>query len=108
MIARSEACAGRVHVGVVYGPDSEPFITTGGTRDQLMRRLGRYVRRNAPTLLWPEDAERVATLLDAGDVDGAVAAYFEATRGEGQPVRWEQQQLAVRRVRCPGAGVGHQ
>jgi hypothetical protein len=107
MIARSEAYTGRVHVGVVYGPDTEPFIATGGTRAQLMRRLGRYVRRNAPTLLWPEDAEQVATLLDAGDVDGAVAAYFEATRGEGQPVRWEQQHLAVGRVRFPGAGAGH-
>jgi hypothetical protein len=101
MIAASKTAAHRLHVAIVYGPDTEPFVTLGRSRDQVVRRLARYVRRSAPDLLWPEDAARVTELLRTGDREGAIDAYFRAVGGEDRKVRWEVQRLVLRQVRCP-------
>lgn len=88
-----------LHVAIIHRTESESIVTCARTRDELVQRLARYVRRNATYLLWPDDAECVDELLAAGDLAGAVDSYFDALGDESRRVRWERQRLIIRRVR---------
>jgi hypothetical protein len=104
MITSGIPVSTRVHVAVVHGPDMEPFVAMGASRRQVVRRLSRYVARHAPHLLWPTDAHRVADLLAARDLEGAVNMYFHALGDPRQPVRWGRQRVVYRSLRWPGSG----
>lgn len=101
MIAERESARTRLHVALVHGPDTEPYVAIGETRGEVLRRLARYMARNAPNLLWPEDAARLEKCLGDGDLEGAVETYFAALDDPGRTVRWERQRLVLRSVRSP-------
>lgn len=77
-------------IAAVFAHDSVRFVTAAPTRHELVLRLAAYVADNARLQLWPADALRVRILLRAGELDAAVALYFECV-GE----RWDEERLVT-------------
>jgi hypothetical protein len=75
-------------VAVVYGWDGELFAETASNRDDLVSRLGDYVRMRADVQLWPGPARTVHALLARGRVASAVIAYFSFVGS-----RWDEEWL---------------
>jgi hypothetical protein len=98
MSARAPASSRRLHIAVVSGPHMEPHLVVGLSRRRVVWRLARFVARNAPFLLRPADAQRVAGLLADRDLEGAVRAYFAALGDGAADVRWERQRLVLHSV----------
>jgi hypothetical protein len=105
MIASARPASGLLHIAVVHGTDTEPYVAVGESRLQVTQCLASHVARHAPTLLWPDDAERVARFLTSRDLEGAVNAYFEALGDHDRRVRWERQWVVYRSFRWPGTAV---
>lgn len=105
MIARVGRASNRVHVAVVHGPEMEPYVVMGASRDQVVRRLARFVGRRAPQLLWPGEAKKVADLLGSRELEEAVDAYFDALGDPERGVRWERQRVVYRSMPWPANGT---
>lgn len=92
-IQRAEPCAGstgsrRIHIAVVSTTDGIVFAAAAPTPEALQTRLVAYIEGKASTVLWPDDAARVAELLARDRPDPAIDLYF-ARVGE----RWDAEHL---------------
>ena len=84
-------------VAVVLNADGVRFSAVAESRDAAHRRVAAYVERRLDVHLWPDDAEHVRALLDAGDHDAAVEHYFERV-GD----RWDDEWLVTAPVADEG------
>ena len=75
---------------VVHGPEGVRFVATGGSPEQVTAELEDYVLARCDDVLWPSAARRARELIEAGDPDAAIAAYF-ANVGS----RWDEERLAI-------------
>lgn len=90
-----------VFVSVVWAIDGPRFVAVAATEQDCLARIARYVAEQAHWQLRPPSADRVATLLAAGDQAGAVAEYF---RHVGD--RWDAEWLTTARLGLdPASGV---
>jgi hypothetical protein len=87
MTPSAEACTTTL-VAVVQASDGVRFVAGGNTADEVAALLVDYISRRAAHVLWPLTASRVAELIDAGNVNAAIAEYF-ANVGS----RWDEEQL---------------
>lgn len=82
-----------LRLAVVSSGSQVVFAAVAVSDPGLVRRLAEYVGERAPLTLWPDDARRVAGLLEAGRLREGVAAYFSSVGG-----RWDPEHLDVRTV----------
>lgn len=75
-------------VAVVQASDGVRFVAAGKCADEVAELLVDYVCRRAEHVLWPGAAMRVSALIEAGDLNGAIAAYFENVGS-----RWDEERL---------------
>jgi hypothetical protein len=78
----------RVHVAVVGAADGVRLVAVGRTRRAPFRRLAAYVRVRVDVELPEDDARLVRRRLGAGDLEGAVRAYFACGAR-----RWDEEWL---------------
>jgi hypothetical protein len=67
---------GSVFVAVVHDAGGVIFLAAAVSRRRLFDRVGSYVRRQAPSQLYAEEASVVHGLLDRGFSERAVRYYF--------------------------------
>lgn len=85
-------------MAVVHSLDGVRFVTTGRSRETIVRHLAGYVAERCDDLL-PEDAGgRVRAMLAAGELGAAIAVYF-ARVGE----RWDNERLELFATGADGA-----
>lgn len=77
-----------LHVAVVAAIDGIRFAAVETTPQNLLGRLSCYVREMAPQVLWPPEAERVKSLIAAGELEPAVDHYFACVGN-----RWDREFL---------------
>jgi len=78
-------------VATVHAPDGVLFVATADTPRALTAQVVGYIDGRCDHVLWPADAATVRSLIDTGEFDAAIAAYF-ANVGE----RWDAERLEVR------------
>lgn len=86
-----------MYVAAIQTVDGIRHLTAARSHEELDTRIASYVIANTERL-WPADAERVQTLLEAGHTDNAIEMYFR-TIG----TRWDEETLIVQEVAEPGA-----
>jgi hypothetical protein len=82
--------AAELFVAVVHTEGSICFVAASTLRDELLRQLADYVRRQAPVALWAADEERVRALLEARQPEAAIEHYFARVGG-----RWDAEWLVT-------------
>jgi len=76
------------HSAVVRAADGVRFVAVGRGPDEVARLLVDYIRGRCDHVLWPCDASRVRTLIDAGESYAAIDEYFEHVGS-----RWDEERL---------------
>jgi hypothetical protein len=92
--------ARNVYVGIVHTADGVLYATVAESRAMLLERIVDHVCARAEDQLWPVHSRRLKQLLDAGEVESAVALYFERV-GE----RWDEEWLVTVAVDTIGVGA---
>lgn len=77
-----------LHVAIVYGVRHIHFVAVAESREALLARIAEYVRGQAETQLYAEDAWVLRRLLERENVEPAIRFYFEHV-GE----RWDREWL---------------
>lgn len=73
---------------VVRAADGVRFVAVGRGPDEVAELLVNYIRARCDDVLWPCDASRVRTLIDAGEPYAAIDEYFEHVGS-----RWDEERL---------------
>lgn len=79
-----------VHTAVVHSRDGVIFSTIASSHASLLEQVADHVRPRVKYLLWPEQAERFDCLFNAGEIQSAVALYFQCVGA-----RWDEEWLVT-------------
>lgn len=96
-VAEPALPAGTLQAALVHSSDGVRFAAAGRSHVEVVRRLADYVRRRSPDTLWPSDARHVRTLLERGEVEAAVEAYFGRVGS-----RWDPEWLVTAAIATAG------
>jgi len=77
-----------LHVAIASGPDGVYFVAIGGDEQEVTNQLVDYVLLRCEFTLWPDDANEVRSLLDAGRNADAIETYFARVG-----TRWDAEYL---------------
>jgi hypothetical protein len=75
---------------VVQAADGVRFVAAGRCADDVSEALVVYIRDRCDDVLWPRDASRVRSLIEAGRYFTAIAEYFEHVGA-----RWDEERLEI-------------
>ena len=89
MIVRAVESAPTI-VAVVQAEDGARLVVAARRPEQITTALVDYVLRRADHVLWPRAAVRVRSLIEARDLDGAIATYFACVGS-----RWDEERLEI-------------
>jgi hypothetical protein len=90
-----------LHVAAVYSHDGIRLLTASHSSDAVAESLAAYIESQADILLRLADAQHVRGLLETGETEEAITAYF-ARVGE----RWEREHLRREAVVCSSSTPG--